>query len=99
MMVTMMVMVSSSWRQARGACALARRLPTLRAPAGPRGPAAALLRRGAASSITAEDADGPQPMSRFGPQRLELAKQVALVLDEMPSRPRYFLENGTLLGE
>jgi len=44
------------------------------------------------------DVDGPQPMSRFLNERLALAKVVKLVLDEMPSRPRFFLDNGTLLG-
>ena len=58
--------------------------------------APAFFRRGAASN--AGDTDGPQPMSRFGAERLSLAKKVARVLDEMPSQPRYFLDNGTLLG-
>jgi hypothetical protein len=37
-------------------------------------------------------------MSVFGDERIELAKQVVLVMDEMPTKARYFLDNGTLLG-
>ena len=44
------------------------------------------------------DTDGPQRMSVFGDERIELAKQVVLVMDEMPTKARYFLDNGTLLG-
>jgi cytidyltransferase-like protein len=44
------------------------------------------------------DTDGPQPMSRYGTERTNLAKEVALVMASMPCRPRYFLDNGTLLG-
>ena len=63
--------------------------------------------RGLASSTSAPppryeanagDTDGPQPMSLFGSERTDLAKACAVVLEAMPSKPRYFLDNGTLLG-
>eukprot|EP00658_Telonema_sp_P-2_P015429 TRINITY_DN15931_c0_g1_i7.p1 TRINITY_DN15931_c0_g1~~TRINITY_DN15931_c0_g1_i7.p1 ORF type:complete len:447 (+),score=80.14 TRINITY_DN15931_c0_g1_i7:237-1577(+) len=44
------------------------------------------------------DSDGPQPMSRSGFERTSLAKMLAMVMDAMPRRPRYFLDSGTLLG-
>jgi cytidyltransferase-like protein len=78
------MMLLARRRPVRGAYALAHRL------------SATFFRRGTASN--AGDTDGPQPMSRFGAERLTLAKQVALILNEMPSQPRYFLDNGTLLG-
>ena len=48
--------------------------------------------------FNAGDTDGPQPMSVFGAQRVALAKEVMLVLKSMPCKPRFFLDNGTLLG-
>ena len=71
----------------------------------PRG--AVLPRRGALRALAAPadghvfnagDTDGPQPMSVFGAQRVALAKEVMLVLKSMPCKPRFFLDNGTLLG-
>ena len=53
---------------------------------------------GAQANPRAGDTDGPQPMSMFGDARIALGSLVADVLDEMPSQPRYFLDNGTLLG-
>ena len=44
------------------------------------------------------DTDGPQPMSKYRIERIEIGNIVARVLDKMPSQPKYFLDNGTLLG-
>jgi hypothetical protein len=60
--------------------------------------AAFFSRTFAAHTASAGDTAGAQPMSLFGERRTDLAKVVALVLDSMPSQPRYFLDNGTLLG-
>ena len=51
-----------------------------------------------AGSSNAHDSDLPEPMSKYGTERIELGKTLALVMDAMPCRPRYFLDNGTLLG-
>lgn len=51
-----------------------------------------------ARPFNAGDTDGPQPMSMFGDERILLAKEVMAVMKEMPSKPRFFLDNGTLLG-
>ena len=45
-----------------------------------------------------EIADMAQPMSRFGKERTTLGYEVSCVLAGMPQRPRFFLDNGTLLG-
>jgi len=57
-----------------------------------------VVSRSVATLARAGDTAGPQPMSLYGAERTDLAKVVALVLDSMPSEPRYFLDNGTLLG-
>ena len=44
------------------------------------------------------DTAGPQPMSLYGKERTELGSILSDVLSNMPSAPRYFLDNGTLLG-
>ena len=40
----------------------------------------------------------PQPMSKYGNERIALGSLVALAMEAMPSQPKYFLDNGTLLG-
>ena len=44
------------------------------------------------------DTELPQPMSKYGNERIALGSLVALAMEAMPSQPKYFLDNGTLLG-
>ena len=37
-------------------------------------------------------------MSKFGAERTALARVVCSIMDDLPQRPEYFLDNGTLLG-
>ena len=51
-----------------------------------------------APSPHGSDTAGPQPMSMYGKERNALGSILSDVLSDMPAAPRYFLDNGTLLG-